>query len=162
MDIPAPEIEKLNSDGEPTGAPVVSSATENKSVDSDAINDKKNDTKEDDSATKIVELINSKKYNLNIKEKRTKPLLVVSLGTKKRKQVQKNKLKKDKVPTPKRKKMIEIGAFVLIWAGLYLAIDIGYLDVGWKPPFSLFGGTESGEVSGTTQVEGNTGATPAP
>lgn len=143
MDIPAPakEIDKLNADTEPTETPVVSSVSEDKSVDSTAVIDKKNETKEDDSATKIVELINSKKYNLSIKEKRTKPLLVLSLGIKKKKKSKNGHKAVKKVASPKnnKKQMTQVGMLALLVLSLIIAVDIGWLNLGFDLPFSFFG-----------------------
>lgn len=98
--------------------------------------------KQDEANKKIAELINSKKYNLTIKERRTKPLLVFSILPKKKKKnslKKKKKSKKDEKPHSKHKKTIQIVAVVLIWVGLFLAVDVGWLDIGVKLPFTLFG-----------------------
>lgn len=97
--------------------------------------------KSDDSGVKLAELINSKKYNLNIKEKRTKPLLVISLGIKRKKKLKNSHKTIKKVAKPKnsKKQMTQAGLLAVLVIGLVLAIDIGWLDIGIKLPFSLFG-----------------------
>jgi len=106
----------------------------------------------------IAQLIRSKKYNLPIKERRSKPFVTfMSLSPKRsKKRKSKKNLKKSspKASQSKSKKFIEIAVIIVIWAGLYVAIDIGVLDVGWKPPFSFFNREKATDVTGTVEVQG--------
>ena len=112
----------------------------------------------DESHKKIAELVSSKKYNLAIKEKRTKPLLDFSLGIRhKKKQVSKKHTKKSqepKKPQSKKKKIIESVAIIGLWVGLFIAIDLGLIDIGWKPPFSLFNKGENQQILNFTSEAG--------
>ncbi len=97
---------------------------------------------QDEDATKLAEMISSKKYALDIKEKRTKPLLVFSVLPAKHKKAAakpKKSSKQDKKPAAKSKKSWQVVVLVALVIGLYLAIDMGWLDLGFKLPFSIFG-----------------------
>lgn len=98
-------------------------------------------SKQDEANKKIAELISSKQYILPIKERRTKPLLVLSLSTRKKKKSIPSRKPTNKTVKPKGKdkKMIQLVVLVGLVIGLFLAIDIGWIDIGLKLPFSLFG-----------------------
>lgn len=159
MDIPAPK--HLKSDELPENEP--SQVNERTTVDAEKqtdIGQKKEDPQKEalQKAEVIAQLIRSKKYNLPIKERRSKPFVTfMSLSPKRsKKRKSKKNLKKSssKAPQSKSKKFIEIAVIIVIWAGLYVAIDSGVLDIGWKPPFSLFNREKVTDVTGTVEVQG--------
>ena len=152
MDIPVPK----DLDEE---KPVVASADVPKTEEKPVKDYKKSEDSADEAQVKIAELLTSKQYHLAIKEKRTKPLLDFSLGIKKHKKNSKKKVKakKESKPVSKNKQLLEIAVVVVLLGGSYIAIDAGIIDIGWKPPFSLFG-KDDGPVTGTVDVNGNTEA----
>lgn len=128
-----------------TGTPSVPKRPE---TDQPAIKSADTPTAADERNKVIAELINSKKYSLNIKEKRTVPLLTLGFtrpsvrkGRKNVKKLQKQTSKKTttkKVESSKAKtvKLVLIG---LLGIGAYLALDMGLIDIGWRPPFTIIG-----------------------
>lgn len=110
--------------------------------------------KDNEQRKKILELITSKKFNLGIKEKRSTPILTVSLMPKKSKKSKHKSSstgkteaqKSSKKIESKNAKLIKLAVILALWVGFYLAIDAGLIDIGWKPPISLIGKEESPET----------------
>lgn len=110
--------------------------------------------KNEESRKKIIELISSKKYQLDIKEKRAKPLLTLSILPKRSKKSKKKQTvskKTEKKPPKKveskKAKLIKLGIILVMWAGFYVALDMGVIEIGWRPPFTIFGEKQASEVS---------------
>ena len=148
MDIPAPK--DINEQKPAEGTEVPTQDKQEKDV-------KKDEKLVDDAQSKIAELLSSKKYTLSIKEKRTKPLLDFSLGIKKHKKSikKKQKSKKEKEPVSKKKQMIEIAVVAVLLLGLFFAIDTGLVDIGWKPPFTIFGKKQNEQILNFTSEAAN-------
>jgi hypothetical protein len=95
----------------------------------------------------IHELILSKKYALPIKEKRYRPLLTFALLPEKSKQPKQLKptyraQSSKKEPATQATTMrtyVSLGLLAVLILGTFIAIDAQFIDVGWTPPFSIFG-----------------------
>ena len=87
----------------------------------------------------LQEMITSKKYELPIKEKRSRPLLTFGLIPKKSRRSKKKKIvkKEQQQNKPKSHQKILIIVLVVVVIGAVLAIDAGMIDIGVKLPFDL-------------------------
>jgi hypothetical protein len=110
--------------------------------------------KKEDIAKRTQELIDSKEFNIHIKEKSYHSFTTIKpKKTLKVKTVLQKKTQKPKVP--KKVKALQVGFIGMLWVGVFVAIDTNLIDIGWKPPFSLFNrATKGGQVTGTVEVGG--------
>ncbi len=144
----APEAsESTQSQPEQTEAPQPTTAQNKKP-------EKSEEHTEEDEAKHVEELISARTYFLDIKEKNRSGIFHFRVNRKKltssnTKASAKKKGSPEPVSVPKVKKkssrttqMIEIGAIVALVIGMYVAIDLGLVDIGWKPPFSIFHRTQ--------------------
>lgn len=150
MDIPVPE--KKTEEGEKISVNVASSAATPEVKPSEAPKPVVDQLKAPDATSAITErskqiadLVSSKKYVLDIKEKRSTPVITMGFSKSKDKKTKKNqrkanqpKAKPTKTPESRKAKSIKLALIFILWAAAYVALDLGLIDIGWRPPFSIF------------------------
>jgi hypothetical protein len=147
MDIPA-----LKTDEEAQKVPVTVASSVSESSDSSSVKPtvKSADVPSaaDDRNKVIADLINTKKYNLNIKEKHTTPIITFGFAKTRDRKTRKNTKKSQKTTVKKengkktesaKAKRIKLAVIGLLWVGAYMALDMGLIDIGWRPPFTIIG-----------------------
>lgn len=138
MDIPAPKRNET-SDETPQQD---SKASVKSSQKLSEVNKENAKQSSDEALAKVAELLQSKEYHLPIREKRSRPLLTFALLPKRTKKSKRKQLSEPtentskKKPTKKSARM-QLVVLLVIVVGLVVAIDAGWLSLGFELPFDF-------------------------